>query len=208
MNAAWHHAARIRQPLNVLVSLRPLDIDTMDPVTRCKLFTSFRNKLGGYARSHHFAPTLIWSREANLDGAGEHLHVLMHVPRRHQEHFEDTLVGWYPGPAEMDIRTAHQRTTITENGKRYSAVGYISKQMTPQAWYKRGLERKKGGPIFGKRGGSTANLNWRARAAFRSTWNTPPRSVPVTTSTTVNIDASRKPICSPPRDRTVEPRPR
>jgi hypothetical protein len=39
-----------------------------------------------------------------------------------------------------------------------SAIGYIAKQMTPQAWYKRGLNRKAGGAILGKRGGVTRNI--------------------------------------------------
>jgi hypothetical protein len=30
--------------------------------------------------------------------------------------------------------------------------------MTTQAWYKRGLNRKAGGPILGKRGGITRNI--------------------------------------------------
>jgi hypothetical protein len=54
-----------------------------------------------------------------------------------------------------------------------SAIGYISKQMTPQAWYKRGLIRKAGGPILGKRGGVTRNIGAKAIDAYfnaRASW--------------------------------------
>jgi hypothetical protein len=39
--------------------------------------------------------------------------------------------------------------------------------MTPQAWFKRGLIRKPGGVILGKRGGVSANLTWKAVAAWK-----------------------------------------
>ena len=177
LNGAWHHAARIGRPLNVLISMRPLDIDGMSPAERCRAFASFRNKLGVYARHRRFPPTYAWSREVNPDGTGEHMHVLMHIPSKHRPHFDDLVVGWHSGPGEVDVTTANQRTRFTNNGKRLSAISYITKQMTPQAWYKRGLVRKAGGPILGKRGGVTKNLDWRAQAAFRSAWSPPARPV-------------------------------
>jgi len=96
---------------------------------------------------------LIWSREANLDGTGEHLHVLMHIPAKKHAEFARIVFGWLPAAAEINVTRAHQGTRIAANGNRHSAVGYISKQMTPQAWYRRGLVRKPGGAILGKRGG-------------------------------------------------------
>jgi hypothetical protein len=47
-----------------------------------------------------------------------------------------------------------------------SAIGYIAKQMTPQAWYRRGLIRKAGGPILGKRGGVTRNIGAKTIDAY------------------------------------------
>jgi hypothetical protein len=58
----------------------------------------------------------------------------------------------------VDVRPAHQRVAISNTGIRHSAIGYLMKQMTPQAWYKRGLTRQKGGSILGKRGGVTRNI--------------------------------------------------
>jgi hypothetical protein len=167
LNAAWHHAATIGRPLNRLLTIRPIDVDDLDPARRCELFAAFRNKLSVYARQHNFPPTFVWSREANPDGLGEHLHVLMHVPRRFHEDFQQTVEGWMPDAAATDVRHADQRTRFTSNGRRLSAITYLLKQMTPQAWYKRGLIRKAGGPILGKRGGTTTNLGRKAIAEFR-----------------------------------------
>ena len=142
----------------------------MSPAERCRLFSRIRNKLGVFARGRKFPVSLVWSRESNSDGAGEHMHVLMHVPSRHRAKFDDLLAGWLPGPGETDVTTAHQKTRFTWEGKRLAALNYIAKQMTPQAWYKRGLLRQAGGPITGKRCGVTRDLDWKARASFREGW--------------------------------------
>jgi hypothetical protein len=151
LNDAWHHAARIGRRLNAFVSIRPIDIDDMSPAERCRRFAVIRNKLGVYARLRRFEPTSIWSREINKDGTGEHLHVVMHVPSKHRSDFENTVLGWFPGAREADVTRAHQQTRLDSNGRRRSLVGYISKQMSPQAaWGRRGI-RKPGGAILGKR---------------------------------------------------------
>ena len=168
LNYAWQHATNIGRPLNAFITIRPIDIDSTPPTERCRLFAAVRNKLGVYARLRRFEPMFIWSREANRDGTGEHLHVLMHVPRKHRTEFEITVFDWLSGAGEVDVGQAHHRTWIDSNGRRHSAVGYISKQMTPQAWYRRGLVRKPGGAILGKRGGTTRNLDKRAREAFKA----------------------------------------
>lgn len=167
ISGAWHHAARIGLPLNALISFRPFDPDgQLRPEDHCRLYRRFRNKLSVYARQRDFQPTYVWTRESNPDGTGEHLHVLMHVPQRCWDHFEETVIGWHPDAGEIDVTRAHQRMRFTHQGKKFSAVGYILKQMTPQAWFRRGLTRKKGGSILGKRGGVTRNLNRAAQAAY------------------------------------------
>ena len=95
------------------------------------------------------------------------MHVLMHMPSRHRAKFDELVTGWFPGPAEADVRTALQKTRFTWDGRRLTAIGYVAKQMTSQAWYRRGMVRKAGGPIVGKRSGVTRDLDWHARAAFR-----------------------------------------
>jgi hypothetical protein len=142
----------------------------MAPAERCRIFAKLRNKLSVYAGLRSFKPAFVWSREVNPDGSGEHLHVLMHVPARWRSDFEATLFGWFPGPAEAHLQKANQQTRLTYGGKRHSALGYICKQMTTQAWYRRGLTRKAGGPLLGKRSGTTKNLDRCARAAFQASW--------------------------------------
>ena len=174
LNAAWYHAGRIGRPLNVLVTVRPIGVDEMSPADRCVLFSKIRNKLGVFARGKVLSSTFVWSREINPDGTGEHMHVLMHMPSRHRAKFDELVTGWLPGPAEADVRTAHQKTRFTWDGRRLTAIGYVAKQMTPQAWYRRGMVRKAGGPIVGKRSGVTRDLDWRARDAFREAWAAAP----------------------------------
>jgi hypothetical protein len=109
-----------------------------------------------------------WVDEAEVEihCTGEHLHVLIHVPQRLFGDFQQTLTRWFPEPGKIDVRKANYRITFTSAGKRKSAIGYISKQMTPQAWWRRGLIRVAGGKILGKRGGVSANLTSKAIALF------------------------------------------
>jgi hypothetical protein len=156
LTSGWNHAARVGRPLNALVTIRPFE--DYDPMTFCTVAATIRNKLGVYARQHGFAFVAAWTRECNPDGTGEHLHILMHVPPRYFARLEEKVIGWFPEPGAADVRRAHQHTVVTDTGNRMSAIGYIAKQMTSQAWYKRGLNRKAGGAILGKRGGVTRNI--------------------------------------------------
>ena len=158
MYDAWCRTFKAGRPLNRMLTVRPIDIDSLTQAARCDLFAAIRNKLGVYARAHGFRAAFIWSREINKDGTGEHMHVLMFVPARWQADFDDLLPGWFPGPQEMDVRPAGQRSRHTHEGKTLSAINYICKQLTPQAAYGRGIIRKAGGSITGKRGGMTQDL--------------------------------------------------
>jgi len=159
LHRGWEHAVRIGRPLNVMISLRPA-------TAFCKLASRVRNKLGVWAKQRGILFVAAWARECNQDGTGEHLHVLMHVPPKHYSDFEEKIIGRFPEPGAADVRPAHQRVFVTETGKRMSAIGYLAKQMTPQAWYRRGLIRKAGGPILGKRGGVTRNIGGKAIDAY------------------------------------------
>jgi hypothetical protein len=182
LSEAWHHANRLGLPLNVLVTCRPLDADEMTEKKRCERFAAIRNKIGVYARHHGFQATFTWSREINQNGTGEHMHVLVHIPTRRRLHFEDTVIRWLPEPGAADVTAAHYQTRFTASGKRLNAISYISKQMTPQAWYKRGLIRKAGGSVLGKRGGVSANLTAKAIAAWQRDAVRTPTATIVSTS--------------------------
>jgi hypothetical protein len=164
LHQGWEHAARLGLPLNAMLSIRPLAY--CDPTDFCRFASRARNKLGVWARQRDLPFVAAWARECNPDGTGEHLHVLMHVPPQHYSDFEEKIIAWFPEPGAADVRPAHQRVFVTETGKRMSAIGYLAKQMTPQAWYRRGLIRKAGGPILGKRGGVTRNIGGKAIDAY------------------------------------------
>ena len=150
----------------MLLTFRPEDIDTFTAEDRCEMWAAIRNKLGGYARDHGFPFVAVWARETRKDGSGEHFHMLMHVPPRHRTHFESILNKWLDGPGEVDLRPATYDIRLRDNGKQWSAVGYITKQMTPQASFKSRWSRQPGGPVLGKRGGCTTNIGRRARKAW------------------------------------------
>jgi hypothetical protein len=156
LTAGWHHARRIGYPLNAFITIRPTGIH--DPSAFCALWRSIRNKLGTYARQHGFPFVAAWSRECQPGGSNEHLHVLMHMPRKHFEKLSTRVLSWFPEPGVVDVRHANQRVTIRARGIQGSAIGYLVKQMTPQARWKRNLNRKAGGAILGKRGGVTKNI--------------------------------------------------
>jgi hypothetical protein len=94
----------------------------------------------------------------------------MHVAKGQSAKFKKRVVCWFPEPGVVDVRPADQRVTISERGIRGSAIGYMSKQMTPQARWGRDLNRKAGGAILGKRGGVTRNIG---RAAIDQYFNAP-----------------------------------
>jgi hypothetical protein len=175
LHHGWEHAARIGRPLNVMLSIRP--IADYDPTAFCQLAMRVRNKLGVWAKQRGVTFVAAWARECNQDGTGEHLHVLMHVPPKHYSDLEEKIIGWFPEPGAADVRPAHQRVFVTETGKRMSAIAYIAKQMTPQAWYRRGLIRKAGGPILGKRGGVTRNIGAKAIDAYFNALASWPRTM-------------------------------
>jgi hypothetical protein len=111
----WQHAARIGCPLNVMITIRPFE--DHDAGTHAKIGARVRNKLGVYARLHHFPLVAAWSRECNEDGSGEHLHVLIHVPRKYYTDLTAKVIGWFPEPGSADVRLAHQNVTLTPTGK-------------------------------------------------------------------------------------------
>src|SRR5262249_26976601 len=92
------------------------------------------------------------------NGTGEHIHILMHVPPRKFGKLERTVMGWFPEPGAADVSRRDQKVFVTANGKQKSAIGYITKQMLPQACWRRPRIRRAGGPILGKRGGVTRNI--------------------------------------------------
>jgi len=141
----WHEARRMRLPLNVFLSVKPENSDTMTVEALCTLFDRIKNLYGEFARRHRFKITYLWVRESLADGTREHLHMLCHVPKPHQERF-------------FALAQVVRRMS---RGKQGSALGYLVKNMTSQAAYRRPYIWKKGGPIMGHRWGCSRNLKAR-----------------------------------------------
>lgn len=127
----------MRLPLNVFLSVKPENSDTMPVEERCQLFDRIKNLYGEFARRHQIKIAYLWVRETLADGTREHLHMLCHVPKRHQERFFALAVEWMPLPGEMDVRPATQVVHRMGGSKQGSALGYLIKNMTSQAAYKR-----------------------------------------------------------------------
>src|SRR4051812_9269496 len=143
----------IGQPLNRLVTFRPPAIDQMEPVERCRLFERLRNKAGQFARDHKFPFTGAWSRETHPGvvgpATGEHMHLLMHVPRKWQKAFDAVVVNWLPGPTSVKAGVAHYRkrlVTFPSGVHVFCSLGYIVKQMDSRAAYRNKFRSGKGGP--------------------------------------------------------------
>jgi hypothetical protein len=80
------------------------------------------------------------------------------------------LTRWFPEPGEVDVTRANQAVSYTPSGKIRSAIGYITKERTPQAaWPK--WQYRPGRPVLGKRYRISANLRakpieWSKRRGF------------------------------------------
>jgi hypothetical protein len=105
-------------------------------------------KLGGWSRYHGGGFYCLLVREKERYGS-EHFHVLIHVPPKKANLFDETVRGWFD---DIDIKPANQRTfPLRVPGKLGSALGYISKQRTSQAAYRTTFLRRPGDPVLGKR---------------------------------------------------------
>jgi hypothetical protein len=174
---AWPHARRRGTPLNTFITIRPREIDQLTPAERWQLWQKTYNQLTRYARYKQFEFVALWVRESDRDlpGMGEHLHALMWIPDKHWDHFNNTVKGWFDGPAAVNIKPASQATRRNRNGKALSAIGYLTKAAPPQRTrYNPTILYRLSGPILGRRSGMTRNLKpkaiavWRAQQAIRN----------------------------------------
>jgi hypothetical protein len=149
LNHAWHEAARRGQPLNRMMTVKPGG--DLTPLDHAKLVDRTWNKLGGWSRYHGNGFYCLLVREKE-PGGREHFHILIHVPQAKVILFDETVRGWFGEADDIDIRAANQRTfPLSVPGKLGSALGYISKQRTPQAAYRTTFLRRRGDPVLGKR---------------------------------------------------------
>ena len=155
-------------PLNAMITIRPRG--ELTPLEHAELVAKFWNRLGVWSRRitqsngrrrPSFHCVLVREAEPNPDrtrpGLGEHFHALLHVPAGCFGLLKETVARWHPGD-DVHVQPAHQRVDQTPSGKIKSAIGYLTKQRTPQAWWGTNYRRKAGGIVVGKRFRITANL--------------------------------------------------
>src|SRR5262249_30624203 len=119
------------RPLNRVVTVRPLCAPP--PLDHAQLVDQNLNKLGGWSRYHRSGVFFILVREKQASSQ-EHFHVLIHVPTGKSAVFAAAVARWFPPhEADIDIRPAHQRVSWTSANKVRSAIGYLTKQRSPQA---------------------------------------------------------------------------
>lgn len=162
LDHAWHLAAIEGYPLNAFITVRPAG--NLTPLEHAEIVDQFWNRLAVWSRRHtdHDTFHCILTREAvpngNQFGVGEHFHTLVHVSASRLNALKVAVARWHPAPGEAVVKPASQNIAFTANGKISSAIGYLTKQRSPQAWYRSNFRRKPGGIVLGKRYRISANL--------------------------------------------------
>jgi hypothetical protein len=162
------HAGVIEATLNTFVTIKPANIDTVPPEDRSTFWQDELNRVQAFLRRNEVVPTYIWSRESRVgDGMGEHLHLLLSLPKRLIDTLRGCLMDRYQQHGEVDVRPASEIAKRAENGKLMSAVTYVTKAMSQRARRKSNQPYRPSGPVMGKRAGMTRNIDAKAVAAFR-----------------------------------------
>jgi hypothetical protein len=153
LDNAWTQARLDGFPLNVMLSVRPQQCRSLE---HAELVDKTWNRLGVWSRRHTPTKTFhaILVRETK---GGEHFHVLMHVTGSASlTRLRHALARWFPNN-EAHVTPANYEVGFTPSGKIRSALGYITKERTPQAaWPK--WQYRPGDPVLGKRYRISANL--------------------------------------------------
>ncbi|WP_262027069.1 hypothetical protein [Microvirga sp. Mcv34] len=124
------------------------------------------NRFGIWFRRRDIIWTALWVRENFIGQYREHVHLLVHIPRKVWGAFAAAAQRWWPQPGAVDVRRAYnvERT-----------LRYLSKQLSPQARFAfRGLIWRESrcrytgarlAPVLGRRFGMTTNLKRHLLAA-------------------------------------------
>lgn len=159
LSEAAHAAERLGLPFTALVTIHfglvvPSPADPGQYLRREVI-----NRFGTWFRRRDIIWTALWVRENFVGQHREHVHLLVHIPRKVWGAFAAAARRWWPEPGTVDVRRAY-------NVER--ALRYLSKQLSPQAHFAfRGLIRREGrcrytgarlAPVLGRRFGTTSNL--------------------------------------------------
>lgn len=187
IHAGWEHARLIGLPLNWMLTIRPDGIDLLSPEERRQLWENTYKRIEQYFRDKERARkrkdphcldkeltfAAAWSRESKRvgkrdNGAGEHWHILLHLPAGLKDHFEQTMRRKFRGRHEIDLSPRHQ-LTYWKKHKRYNAASYICKAANPRlVRADPSIPYRPSGPIFGCRAGVTRNIGSTAIEAYEA----------------------------------------
>ena len=156
LNHAWHQAVKDGYPLNALISIRPTG--NLTPLEYTQLVDKTWNRLGVWSRRHMADRTFhaILVRET---APINNFHLLMHVDgNANLSLLRYALARWFPEISEAHVVRARQHVGYTPTGKIKSALGYVTKERTPQAAWPKWQYRRGAGVVLGKRYKISANL--------------------------------------------------
>jgi hypothetical protein len=165
LDAARYHAETLGCPLNCFVTIAPCRSSAAQSEASADNFASMRNWIGVWMRRRDIRFTAIWTVENNSGGTDPHMHIMMHMPVQLISDFQTALASQYPGESVTHVRPDDGKTKLHSSGYQGSTLNYMRKQMSPQAWWAldKRVRRSSGGPFLGRRWGTTANINTRAR---------------------------------------------
>ena len=133
---AWVQALNNGYLLNAFITIRP---PNLTPDEHVEFVNKFWNRLANWSRRRTTFHCIL-VREAAPNGknfgVGEHFHALVHVPPRHFNSLKIAVATWYPEPGDAFVKRADHRIRHTPQGKIRSSLGYLTKQRSPQAWYR------------------------------------------------------------------------
>lgn len=145
-------------PLNTLITFRLAEIEARAPADRAEGWHDIRRQVSIRLARLAIVPRYVWTREADVHGPGEHMHLVAHIPAERCDDVERALRRWRPGPQEVHVAPWSPITVRARNGRDGSSTAYVGKQVSPQTARALNINRQRGGPIVGRRWGLTRNL--------------------------------------------------
>lgn len=159
ISAAAHAAQRLELPLTALITVHFGALASPPQCPAEYLRTAVIAKFNTWLRRHHVTWTALWVRENFTGPRREHVHLLVHVPRKAWAPFRAALLRWWPEENAVHIRGVYNIA---------GAVCYLSKQLSTQASFAVGRRIRRQShcsktgarvaPVLGRRFSMTRNL--------------------------------------------------
>jgi hypothetical protein len=134
---AEHFAEKRGNWLNTTISIHPKLLADY-PGDIAGWLSGFLNHLRIWCGRAGFGYFTIWVRENYEGGGRDHVHLLLYVPERQREGFEEAVRRWLPGEPNV-VQFGKPEIDRTKSGQLANkALTYFLKQMTSKAWFSLG----------------------------------------------------------------------